>query len=94
MSSCKGSHGFFFLARLHVYYTAEVSIAFVQMWRNMGLPTFGQLANKYWEVITVPSGKKDALVWMLYLIAMTRRAPLNMFVFFPSQQHLPFILSV
>ena len=37
-----------------------------------------QLANKYWEVITVPSGKKDALVWVLYLIAMTRRTPLNM----------------
>ena len=28
------------------------------MWRNVGLPTFGQLANNYWEVITVPSGKK------------------------------------
>ena len=28
------------------------------MRRNVGLPTFGQLANKYWEVITVPSGKK------------------------------------
>ena len=48
------------------------------MWRNVGLPTFGQLANNYWEVITVPSGKKkDARVWMLYLIAMTRRTPLN-----------------
>ena len=52
--------------------------AFMQMRRNVSLPTFGQLANKYWEVITVPSGKKDALVWMLYLIAMTRRTPLNM----------------
>ena len=76
------------VCELSTAYIIIDGMAIVQMARSAGSATFGELAKKYFNFITANLGRMAAIVWMLSLIAITRRTPSKQ-MNVPDEDHLP-----
>ena len=76
------------VCELSTAYIIIDGMAIVQMVRSAGSATFGELAQKYFNFITAKLGRMPAIVWMLSLIAITRRTPSKQ-MNVPDEDHLP-----